>query len=1763
MTTAPAVPASAGNADGNATNGNTLTLTTRGVVVDASRSSIVATPPVVAADGAAASTITLTLLDQNGQPLAGRTIEFTSSRGASDAFSAVLAVTDSNGVASVQLTSLLPGTAEVSARDVASNVTLTGTAAVVFTQGEALRLAKRAAPTRVQPGQVISFVIELRNTTTGALSGVRVRDLADAGLSYVEGSARLDGEPLTAVTRVGNAIEFGVGDVALPADQNANGQLDPGEPGYRTITYAMRVGATARTGFYGNRADAFDFCETCTLGQPARAEVEVRADLAFDLGTIIGKVYFDRNGDGVQGPDDPGMAAAMVALDDGTYSLTDEFGRYHFPAVQPGQRLVKLNIASVAGNAMVVGRATRVLSVTPGLLVKANFGVQYDSEAESIGRPQQYGMELQAEAAPLADDLRGSTRMFTVVINGRESVLPARDVRLVTLRMDDIVAARDDQEPLALQFEIGTSTSDAPPRQWRFVVKSGESAPVREWQGEGQPPQTLSWDGSDAVGKRIDAGKVYFYQLELEYPDKLRVSSPLRSFGMNKRSTVMLDLKGGAFRTGSAELTDVARELLGQVAGVIRQYADEQVLIAGHTDSVGDERSNLKLSERRAQAAFEYLTRDEQLPAERFTVVGYGEMQPIASNQTPAGREANRRVEVRGQVSDIERAQLHRDGRGTAHVVLNGASMQVDEDGRFDATPELHDTDLGPAERIDVAMTDENGRSVETSIRMPRIDILAEPGEQRLPFTGAEALDPEAAIAFGGQVEYWIEGRTDVGNSIALDGEPVPVDGDGAFRAALQLSPGDNRHMLAATTPAGIVRYGNLNVRMRVERDGAAIVVVPSIPLLTVELPPRNVPLKSGRLIVPGTTAAGSQLQVNGQPVEVAEDGRFLATVDLNPGINAFRAEVVDRNGNTGAIERDIEVREAGLFMLAFADGKISQIERSGAERSSDTVTEGRLAFYLKGQVRGKYLLTAAFDSGTSELDRLFSDLSARDNERLLTNIDPDTIYPVYGDSSELVYDAESQGKLYLALTGEQIEALIGNYALNFSDTELAAYQRTLHGAQLKYRSSDKTSGGDSRTELQAIAANAQQKSIRDEITASGGSLYFLSHQDVIEGSEQITLLVRDQNTGLLLQRLPQQRNVDYTIQYEQGRLYFNRPLRSIAGATTLIGPTPLGGNPVAIQIDYATRDDNSSGSTLAGRARHRVLDGKLAVGATYVSDDQGSSQYELGGVDAEFRTGGTRLVAELARSEGVDSSVFASTDGGLTYATRVTGPVVAADALKVAAEVDIGEWFGKSERFLATAYFKTLGAGFAANQNFASLQSDQTGGSFTWIPNASNRFTMRIDELTTGDNTRTQSSAQWRHDADHYSLVAEVQDRSADVAGAADLEATQAAARVTVQPIEDLALSLTHMETLRGDEGRETTVDADWQLSSKFGLRGRVAAGDRGDAAELGVTYEMPAGSLYLGRKLSDHAQSSASSTVLGATVPIEGGKGYTEYEWGDIDGQQSVRTVAGVQRDWRKSNGLSFLLSAERSATDTPLVADERWAIAGGIAYDSGDGLKLSTRNEWRRQQGSSNLDQFVSINAADWKFHDDLTLLGRLRIGDTQDQFDALRSLSFNEMSLGLAYRPVKHDRFAALMRITRRDESPTLAQVTSQQLASVSNVLSADWSYQLTPRLEWVGKQAIRQRTTDYGDMSLDSTTMLSIQRLNLSFARYFSLGLEARRLAADESEDTASGWLTEISWERFEHMRLGLGYNFTDFSDDLLRDRSYTERGVFLRLQGVY
>jgi outer membrane protein OmpA-like peptidoglycan-associated protein len=79
---------------------------------------------------------------------------------------------------------------------------------------------------------------------------------------------------------------------------------------------------------------------------------------------------------------------------------------------------------------------------------------------------------------------------------------------------------------------------------------------------------------------------------------------------------------------------------------MIKAHPDKRVLVAGHTDSIGDLDSNFKLSEARAASARNWLADASGIPASHFAIQGYGETRPKDPNDTEAGRAANRRVEI-------------------------------------------------------------------------------------------------------------------------------------------------------------------------------------------------------------------------------------------------------------------------------------------------------------------------------------------------------------------------------------------------------------------------------------------------------------------------------------------------------------------------------------------------------------------------------------------------------------------------------------------------------------------------------------------------------------------------------------------------------------------------------------------------------------------------------------------------------------------------------------------------------------------------------------------------------------------------------------------------------------------------------------------------------------------------------------------------------------------------------------------------------------
>ncbi len=100
-----------------------------------------------------------------------------------------------------------------------------------------------------------------------------------------------------------------------------------------------------------------------------------------------------------------------------------------------------------------------------------------------------------------------------------------------------------------------------------------------------------------------------------------------------------------SFATGEAKLKDSTRTEIAQLVDFLKQYPEHTIRVEGHTDNRGSAAFNKKLSLQRAQSVADALIQ-AGIPAGRIHTVGYGEEHPVASNETPMGRSANRRVEI-------------------------------------------------------------------------------------------------------------------------------------------------------------------------------------------------------------------------------------------------------------------------------------------------------------------------------------------------------------------------------------------------------------------------------------------------------------------------------------------------------------------------------------------------------------------------------------------------------------------------------------------------------------------------------------------------------------------------------------------------------------------------------------------------------------------------------------------------------------------------------------------------------------------------------------------------------------------------------------------------------------------------------------------------------------------------------------------------------------------------------------------------------------
>lgn len=951
----------------------------------------------------------------------------------------------------------------------------------------------------------------------------------------------------------------------------------------------------------------------------------------------------------------------------------------------------------------------------------------------------------------------------------------------------------------------------------------------------------------------------------------------------------------------------------------------------------------------------------------------------------------------------------------------------------------------------------------------------------------------------------------------------------------------------------------------------------------------QTIPVHGSRVRIHGRELpVGTRVRIDGQVFPVDQQGR-LAAEFLEP-IGQHRYEVVVEN-DAGSTTRSLGVDVTGRYALlvALADVTLSQDNATGNveplagdERFDDGfLSEGRLAFYLKGKVRGKYLVTAQADTRERELDDLFTGFLDADAQDVFRRLDPDLYYPVYGDDSTTYRDVDTQGRLYVRVDWDRNQALWGNFSTGLTGTEYGQYQRSLYGAALSWQSRGVTPLGEARSFVRAFGSQAQTALGHSEFVGTGGSLYYLRHTDVLPGSDAVVLEVRDATTGRVEARVDLQRGTDYEIDELQGRIILTRPLSQVTreNVRTLTRDTPLDGYRQVLLADYEyvpagfDPDDVSAGV----RGRQWIGD-HVAIGGTYVDENRSGDDYTLRGADLTLQAGrGTYLKLENTRSDSTVAPIFFSDNGGLSFVRR--NPVASArsgQASAVEARANFRELGWTARDWSAGAWWRDVDAGFSVSRFDTGEDIEEHGAEFLgWFSDRLSLFG-RYSRAERGDASIDQSqlTADWRvtEAARIGAELRHVREQAMGTRGDALLAALNYRHRVG-----------SHLE-LHGTGQLSTQEDGDYARNNLVTLGARYLFGDRSS-----VGAEVSSGSRGHGAKVDgeyrvddDHslygAYSYSTDTTRDALFDTTLRNGWTLGQRWRLNNQVSMHNESQYLKDTRQgSTGIAHTLGMD-------FFPREGWTI--GFTVQDGEldastgrvdrraysvsGGRTSTRTQWsskleyRRDTGAESREQWVTTNRLFHAVNEDWRIAARANFADTQDDLAAAAGARLAEANVGFAWRPHDDTTWAAFGKFTYLYDRATLGQEGGAEFDQRSQVLAFEAIRQLGDRWELAGKLASRWGDYRLGRGTgawLDSRADFGALQARYHLVHKWDALAEYRWLGVRDGGDR-TGWLVGVDRQVGDNFKVGVGYNFTDFSDDLT-DLSYDNRGVFLNLAGYY
>ena len=996
------------------------------------------------------------------------------------------------------------------------------------------------------------------------------------------------------------------------------------------------------------------------------------------------------------------------------------------------------------------------------------------------------------------------------------------------------------------------------------------------------------------------------------------------------------------------------------------------------------------------------------------------------------------------------------------------------------------------------------------------------------------------------------------------------------------------------------VERGNQTLRQSVERrNGIALSTEEAEQRSLVEgifgenaLRQQNIPIYGSRIRIQGRDIPeGYSVKINGQSHPIDLQRKLVAEYLVPVGQHAFQIEL--RGPQQESLNRrlDIDVSGKYMFAVAIADLTVSGSNASGSieplagdDRYDDSfLIEGRLAFYLKGKVKGRYLITAQADTQEREVSDLFKGFWNADPQDVFRRLDPDAYYPVYGDDSTTYRDVDTQGRLYVRVDWDKNQALWGNFNTGITGTEYGQYSRSLYGGAVSWRSRQTTALGEPGSEFKVFGSEAQTAPGHSEFLGTGGSLYYLKHTDVLPGSDRVVLEVRDDTTGRVERRIDLVRGADYEIDDFQGRVLLTRPLSQITrdNIPTLTRDTPLDGFAQILLIDYEYIPNGfePDAFTAGLRGKHWFGD-HVALGATWVDENRAGDDYMLKGLDLTLQAGrGTYLKVEQSHTRATSAPIFFSDNGGLSFIqTNAALGVREGDARAVEARANFKELGWTALDWSASAWWRNVDAGFSVGRFDTGADIQEHGAEVLgqFAPNVNVRGRYSRAERGAEALTQTQVTGEWRIN-DHDSLAAELR-RIDEQRTSGDVTGTLAALQYKHRFGSSLDVYGTAQLTVDDDGGKYVSNDA-LTLGGKYlfgdlsSIGAEVTTGERGDAAQVNGEYRIsPEHTVYGGYTYSTDRSDydplfndrQNSGWTLGQRWRLSDQVNvFNESQFLKSPNESGLAHTFGM--DFYPGVGWTLGFTLQQANLDKAIGNVDRQAVSVSAGRTSND-TQWQSKLEWRQDTGAEQRDQWVTTNQFTHKLNESFRIAARFNYSKTTDDLLTTAGARFIESNVGFAWRPFDSTRWALLGKYTYLYDVSSLPQIGNNVAFydQRSQVLSLEGIYTPNVRWEFAGKLLRREGEVRFGRLSgqwADSGATFAAGQARYAFAdKWHALG-EYRWLGVKDGGDR-QGVLLGIDRDLGKNLRIGTGYNFTEFSDDLT-NFDYDHKGWFLNLVGWY